>query len=444
MKEKTFIWKGKVVLKFLMLSLLALCSMVAFPVHAQDDPMLYKEIQLSKKWYTFDELTHIIQQQTGITFSYNASKITGDRRFRVKDQRMTAIKLLAVIKRKSGIGYKAIHPGFIVYQVPENTPHKHRKSHKKQKAKTIVPRRAGPVKQLVITSGQRAVPGTGVSSSADSAPQTIIVIGDSTTASGYYFGGGVGGGSMGSIEMVMRYPGKDDNVVNPYASLNPPGGGHQQQANPWNQGAIGVFFRKNFLLGVGLSADETYYLSPALHFGFRFLYADLSYNVGDYSQFRYGLGAEAQINEHWALGVGISTGKSFSKSYVYTTFDTVFPPPDSSNPTPLPVITETNTPLFVQSRLTRFSLSAIRKINKDLSISGSLVINRLSTQYFSRDQPFDLNSLEPPVIDADNRFRTMKPPYVLSRSYSPAGARLTQLWLGFRVSVFYRLNFSDN
>lgn len=422
-----------------------LACMAALPVHAQDDPMLYKEVQLQKKWYTFDELTHAIQQQTGITFSYNASAVNADKRFRIKNKRMTAVKLLAAIKAKSGIGYKSIHPGFIVYQPPNNILHKHKTLREKKRAVAI--RKTGPIKQPVTESEEAVAPTTQafVSPPADSTMQTVVVIGDSTIASGYYFGGGSGGGGMGDIEMVMRYPGKDENVVNPYASLNPPDAGHQQQMTKWSQPDISTFFKKNLLLGAGISAGETYYLSPELYFGFRFLYAELSYNVGGaYSQFRYGLGAEAQINDQWALQVGFNTGKSFSESYVYTTFDTVFPPPDSSIPTPTPVITETNTPIFVQSRLTRFSLSAVRKVNRNLSISGGIVINRLSTQYFSQDQPFDLNNLEPAVIDTDNRFRTLKPPYVLSRSYNPADARLTQLWLGFRVSVSYRLNFSDD
>ena len=422
--------------------------MSARTAHAQDDPMLYKEVQLQKKSYTFDELTHAIQQQTGITFSYNASKISADRHFRIKSKRMTAVKLLALIKAKSGIGYKVIHPGFIVYQPPKNVSARPKKLRPKKKEKPAVLAKNTPVKSAGTathtTATSEALLRTPVP--PDSTTQTVVVIGDSATASGYYFGGGGsgGGGSMGNIEMVMRYPGNNDNVVNPYASLNPPDKDYQQSSSDWNQADISSFFRKNLLLGAGLSVGETYYFRPALHFGFRFLYADLSYNVGAYSQFRYGLGAEARINDNWAVQVGFNTGKSFSGSYVYTTYDTtILSPPDSLLPPPPPIITEINTPIFVQSRLSCFSLSVVRKVNKNLSLSGGLVFNRLSTQYFSGDQPFDLNNLEPPVVDAENRFRTMKPPYELSRSYSPADARLTQLWIGFRVAVFYRLNFSE-
>lgn len=445
MKEKTFTWKGTVALKLLILHLLFFTCMMAQTAHAQDDPMLYKEVQLQKKSYTFDELTHTIQQQTGITFSYNASKISADRHFRIKTKRMTAIKLLAVIKAKSGIGYKLIHPGFIVYQPPKTAPARHEKLRRKKNLAT-----ARNTAQIEPTTTEAedistAEKPSSVVAPADSVTQTVVVIGDSAAASGYYFGGGSGGGSgsMGNIEMVMRYPGKNDNIVNPYASLNPPGDEHQQPSSDWNQADIGDFFKKNLLLAAGFSVGETYYFSPALHFGFRFLYADLSYNVGTYPQFRYGLGAEAQINGRWALQVGFNTGKSFSKSYVYTTFDTTFlPPPDSSLPLP-PIITEINTPIFVQSQLLCFSLSAVRKVNKNLSISGGLVFNRLSTQYSSGNQPFDLNNIEPPIVGAENRFRTMKPPYELSRSYSPADARLTQLWIGFRIGIHYRLNFSE-
>lgn len=439
---------GTDVLKLLILPLLLIACVTPQMVHAQDEPLLYKEIQLDKKTYTFDELTHAIQQQTGITFSYNASKISADRSFHIKAKRITAIKLLAIIKDKSGIGYKVVHPGLIIYKPTGRKPTTHKKSKRKKKTKTVV--KATPTITTNALAKATASPDKPpvIARAADSSSQTVVVIGDSATASDFYFGGAGGsgaGGSMGTIKMVMRYPGKNDNVLNPYASLNPPGGEHQTFSSNWQQkGNIAPFFKKNFLMAGGFSTSETYYFSPVLHFGFRFLYADLSYNVGAYSQFRYGLGAEAQINDKWAIQAGFNTGESFSESYVNVTFDSIFlPPPDSLSPPPPPIVTEITTPISVESKLLCFSLSAVRKVNKNLTLSGGLVLNRLSTQYFSNDQPFDLTQLEPPVLDADNRFRTLKPPYELSRSYSPADARLTQLWVGFRIGIFYRLSFSD-
>jgi hypothetical protein len=283
--------------------------------------------------------------------------------------------------------------------------------------------------------------GNVANTSSDSlSPQTVVVIGDSATASGYYSGGG-GGGSMGALNMVMRYPGRDADR-NPYASLNPP----EDNSNDWYKPSSGNpdiagFLKKNILMDAGVSADETYYFSPILHLGFRFLYATLSYNTGAYSQWRYGLGAEARVNDKWSLRVDFTTGKKFSASFAFPTFDTIILPPDSANPQPTPLITEKDVPLTVQSQLSRFSFSVARQFSTNFSLAAGITLNRLKSAYFSEGRPFDLNNIDPPIPDADNRFRTMKPPYVLTQSYNPADATGVKLWLGFQITILYRLSF---
>ncbi len=63
------------------------------------DPMFYKEIQLSHKPYTLHSLSREMQRQSGITFSYNAAKISPNQKIRIKDNRLTVEQLLALVKK---------------------------------------------------------------------------------------------------------------------------------------------------------------------------------------------------------------------------------------------------------------------------------------------------------------------------------------------------------
>lgn len=435
-----FTLTGKVAGSLFLTVLLLGCFLNGTTVQAQTNPTLYQEIQLDKKSYHFDELTHTIQQQTGLTFSYNAATIASSKKIKVHGQRVTLIKLLERIQKESGISYRMVNGNHIIY-FPN-----HRKSHysihrerRKSKAKKL----ASP-EEISKTHALSDQGDTTVMPNDTGTTEEVYVIGDSLTAATYYFGGGGSGGGMGTINMVMRFPGSSSTWENPYASLNPPGEEHAKLWNPRNSPDISGFLKNNLLIRVGVSVDEIYYFNPTLQFGFRFLYATLSYNTGRFSQWRYGLGADLPINDQWSIQAGFNTGKDYSSAYTFPKFDTVLPPPDSLNPFPTPIITQTNIPISVQSKLIRFSVAATRLINKNMTVSAGFTINQLKSFYYSQGKPIDLNATNLPLDEALNQFTTLRPPYLLSNSYSASSASGVKVWIGFQLSFFYRFNFRNN
>lgn len=440
--------------KFLAIAFFCFLLLPVSKASAQGDALLYKEIQLREKSYTFDELTHVIQKQAGITFTYNSAQIKGRQHFRIKNERITVVKLLALIKKKSGIGYRMVNPGMIIYTPPVSRHKPNKKKKKIAKKETETQDRKIPFKTVskdktaskntesnTIDSKEQLT--TSVTPEDSLPSQTVVVIGDSTIASSYYLGGaGSGGeGRMGNIKMVMRYPSSNENTINPYASLNPPGSKVNTYRSSFNQPDVGGFIKKNLVLGAGISFNETYYLNPTLQFGFRFLYAHISYSMGAFPQWRYGLGAEARLNEKWSARLEFSTGNRFHKTYSFTTYDTVIPPPpeDSLTPPSPPIITAHNNPLTVQSQLTQFSFTLNRQITKVISLGGGITLNKLKSRYYSNGTSIDINSIDPPVANAEEQFRTIKPPYLLSDSYQAASAINVKFWIGLKVALFFNL-----
>lgn len=437
-----FTLMGKPVNRAFTVLLLLISLLSGTPVLAQDNPVLYQEIQLDKKSYQFDELTHVIQQQTGLTFSYNASKISSSKKFRIHSKRITLVKLLKTINKESGIGYEMVQGHHIIY-IPG-----HRKSHyqsrKKKKKSAEKKKDIATTDNALAAQTETQNAGINLASITDSGiTQKVYVFGDSLTAATYYFGGGTAAGGMGTIKMVMRYPNGSGSWENPYASLNPPEGNHAKFGTTNDNPDITGFLRKNLLIGAGFTADETYYFNPTLQFGLRFLYAQVSYNFGNFSQWRYGLGINLPINDQWKISADFSTGKRFSSSsYSYPKFDTTFPPPpDSIITPPLPIITRRDVPITVQSKLNRFSISVARTFNKNLTVSAGITFNQLKSSYFSREQPLDLTTFNLPVNDALKRFITIKPAYLLTNTYNSTTATGVKTWIGIRISLLYRLNF---
>lgn len=438
---RLFTLMEKLVNRAFALLFLLICFLGGKQVAAQNNPILYQEIQLDKKSYRFDELTHAIQQQTGLTFSYNAAKISSSKKIRIHAKRITLINLLKAINKESGIGYKMVSGLHIIY-IPERrrSQQQNRKERKKSKRKEneIKQVENAPTTPKVLENAE-----TSLASAADSgASSEVYVFGDSLTAATYYFGGGTAAGEMGTIKMVMRYPNGSGIWENPYARLNPPGRSHAKLGNANDNPDIVGFLKKNLLIGAGFSADETYYFNPTLLFGLRFLYARISYNTGRFPQWRYGLGVNLPINDQWKIVADFSTCKSFSSSYSYPKFDTIFPPqPDSLIPPSPPIITETNIPILVQSKLNRFSISVGRSFSKNLNVSIGITYNYLKSSYFSNKLPLDISQLGLSADDVINGYTTMRPFYELSNRYNIATATGVKTWIGLQIALFYRLNF---
>jgi hypothetical protein len=398
--------------------------------------MFYKEIQLEhKKNYTLQTLTREIQRQTGISFSYNAARIDPYTKIRLSDK-LTVEQILSSIRRKVGIGYKVISKTHIIYTESPNkkrsrTKGKKRKPYKQQEIRQPVPY----YNDMVLRSvGTDSVVG-----------QQIVIVGDSSIA-GYYFSGSGGSGAIYAGDDQTKYPvlldetddEEVDEDVNDYQdgfSRNTSKGYRKGESEALN------YIKRSALIAAGISADEIYYLNPTFRAGFDFLYGTVSYNIGTYSHWRYGIGSSAKLNDNWRLHFNINTGQNISERYNIQKFDTIFPAqPDTFEE---PLIIETNTPLLVRSKLTRFTLSAEWNMGRGFMLGAGVTLNYLKTSYSSNGNPVTLSNILPIGYDADQKYQTIDPPYLLGNTYNGNRSSNVKTWLGLQLMLIYRLKFFD-
>ena len=402
----------------------------------QKNPMFYSEIQLKHKPYTLQSITEEIQAQSGISFSYNADKISPNTRIKLSSNKLTVAAILAIIKKKTDIGYKIVSQTHIVYTQPSNQQ-KHTKATKpKRKIHTqnYVSKSSIATKQNFSLTTYNIAKTSIIVDSSNNA--NVVVIGDSGMVASYYSGGGYigGGGSDDGDEIESDVDSQNDG-----SWKNDMPEGKIAHNNAFKKEDIINFFKNHALFSAGLSVDEKYYCNPNVRIGFSFLYGTVSYNVGSPSTFRYGLGTSAKINDNWRMHFNYSTGPSIGKIYIIQTFDTISPIDSFNNPT----INETDKPLLVSSKLTRYSMGFNWNMGKGFSLEGDMVLNRLKTNYSSNSNPVNLSDFLPFGIDADSKYYAIKPPYTLGNSYSASNSSNIKTWIGFQFSLFYSLGFLE-
>jgi hypothetical protein len=430
--------------------LIGFLLLAAAPLSAQKvSPMFYKEVLLSHKPYTLHTLTREIQRQSGITFSYDAIKIDPDRKVKLKRSldRLTVKELLVLLRKKTGISYKIVGTSHIIYTLPgagtkakRNDKHVKPLKYKSKPARQPYSEPAGDVVEPYIAALHED----------STTERQIIVIGDSATAVSYYLSGGGGDGGIYPGYNIQNYPNDAGSSEDELAEIalqreargKSSGGGFYA---PLGQSAGVLFIKKNIFAEAGLTADELYYLDPTLSMGFSFLYGTISYNLGTFAHWRYGLGAAARFNNGWSVHFEWTTGSKLSQNYNIQTFDTIYQPPpiDTLEPPEPPTIIENNKPLLVQSTLNRFSVGVTWDMGKHLSLGAAVTMNFLNTTYSSNGNKVTLNDFLPIGYDADQKYRTVKPPYLISNSYNGNNPSNTKVWLGLQLRFMYRLNFFE-
>lgn len=435
MNSNISISTGKAANSLLAFLLFLLCTCMAGRAMAQSpSPMFYKEVLLNHKPYTLHSLTREMQRQSGITFSYNAARIRPNQKIKVRDGKMTVERLLALLKKRSGIAYKIVSSNHIVYVEGP-----------KEKKKGLFARKKEPKKP----QPRKVVPAT-LPATAASAPQLakapaidssllppggrLVIVGDSSVAMGYYFSGGSNSGGAYAGSGAPKVPGEE--WKDPYLDLNA-----TADTKGENDSKTVRFLKNHLLVAGGVSVDEINYFNPGLRVGFDFLYGTLSYDMGGATQVRYGLGTSLKLDDKWNLHLNVNTGKSLSGNGSLFTRDTIPPAfPDSiDNPT---YINKTYA-IVTTSRLSRISLILEYQLTRGLTVSAGATLNYLTTKYSSEGLPVSFNTYAHKTIDdPDKEFRVFKPPYLLSNSYSGENPDNTKLWIGFQLSLYYRIPFT--
>jgi hypothetical protein len=169
-----------------------------------------------------------------------------------------------------------------------------------------------------------------------------------------------------------------------------------------------------FYFTAGVSADEIFYLNPALRIGIERIYAVVAYNTGtNSSRLEWGLGSSWPLNEQWNFSFNGTLGGVMKKRY-YQLFD-------------------------VQNKLYRLNILTERKIGKGWHISGGLNIQLMESKYFSGGQPIQINAGTDLYV---TNLTIIKPPYQLLNTLSSPRTARWQSWVGARFGIFYQVDFS--
>lgn len=174
----------------------------------------------------------------------------------------------------------------------------------------------------------------------------------------------------------------------------------------------------SFLLNLGVTGDESYYVNPTIQIGLPFLYGIASASTNfNLAGFRVGAGIAARISEDWRIHLQMTTGKQLQNFSYGSSVDTIGEHISGS----------------VNMRLMKFSLVAERKLGEHFRLQAGLVFNSQRLQYRA-----DSNTVYTPQM-VYQRINIIHAPYTISDTYN--GYRNTKTWIGFQLGIFYNINF---
>jgi hypothetical protein len=343
-------------------------------------PTLHKNVDLPAEDLRFDMLLHLITEQTGIKFSLNTQKFRPSRMMHVRKGRQSVDELLLTIRKSTGIAYTFVGDHIIFIDKPS--------------VATIVKKRSAPA------------PAPDPVSAPAPASTVVLVFTPLSRA-------GIDNGYPSIVVRVdsLKTPAPVSEKPAPHRSRSP----GRQSSRPRSPRETGFF------AGVGLAADETFYIDPSLRAGWPFLYGMVQWSTNfNVSGVRYGIGGSLGLTNTWRLGLQATTG-AYSKTY------------QQELGGPLPI------PLTMRSTLQKIGILAEARIGRSLQLQFGPVLNLLSTKYYNTlgiPTPLFLSE-----ADANSQYRYIKPPYTLEDTYSAISTGNTKIWIGLQAGLFYSINF---
>jgi hypothetical protein len=174
----------------------------------------------------------------------------------------------------------------------------------------------------------------------------------------------------------------------------------------------------NYFGRLGLSSDETTLLGAALQFGVPRLYASFSANTSfESTHLRYGIGTGFKLTKASRFLLNINLG-NVHRSGQFT---------DSIN---------VSHPISVKSELSRICTALEFSVGKKIKIQAGPMFNYLTTAYYINSLPSSLQLFK---SEGDHLFYAIKPPYIMTNTFSPNTNSNTKTWVGVQVNFFYAI-----
>lgn len=369
----------------------------------------------------FDSLLHLITRQTGVKFSVNTRKYSLSRTMHIGKSVLSLGDVLAVIHEKSGIYYTALGNHIIFIDNPPRQINALNRSMappplKKQATIKNTKKRAIKTTQTPATQTHRLSAALTLEQLPIPAPPaTVISIALENNATAPTQTAKPLSDSISRVTTRSAEERPHNNLLRSswekITAIQLPS--LQQGDEQTTAGRRSLFSPE---IKTGITADETFYLNPTIHVGWRFLYGIASWSTNfNMSGFRYGGGVAVGISDDWRMHLAVTTGK-LEKSY------------DTSG-------------FVLQSKATlnRIALIGEKKLREKWRFQIGVTYCMLHTTYYRDGVP------TPPFLNENQvkeLLNPLNPVYTITDSYNSDKTRHNQSWIGLQIGIFYQINFS--
>lgn len=361
--------------------------------------LLQKQVRVTNTLLSLDALSAMISKQTGIYLSFNANKVTADKKIAFQKRMYTVKELLELIKSNTGSSY-SIYQDHVIFQANRKTA-----DHK-----VVSTLKNTPLKK----AGSRSIANKNISTDKKEDKQVV-------RSSSYLT-------KIVEQNIIFSSPLKQLNIepikvpqLLKTPSLPPlsqkPGFTAQRQTYSPNIPKASWYAEGGWVL------DENFYLQPTLTAGHPYLHAVFSWSSNfQVSGFRYGLGTSFPLKNDWRIGLQATTGKL-------------------ARDIDFKGVRDSSKSMTVKSDLHRLSLLVEKHLNRNIIIKAGPVFNLLHSNYFQNGSPVTITTSGYDGTNGDREFYTIRPLYTLSNTFKTTESSNTKTWIGFQASLFYRINF---
>lgn len=395
---------------------------------------LTKRIRLKETRISFDSLLRNVAGQTGVTFSYNVSKLRLAKSFHIKTVALSLGQFLEEVSANTQLHYTIIGQHIALSeQAARQKPSGEKKTRQgandparrsslfftTQKPVTKKP----PTQQKIVKSSPP--PARQPAATRDQPVSVVQPIPDKTIDSlvpdPTRLQPVISSSPAIPVDTAAQKMMTDSSsiVVAPASAAAAPmdTGGRNARSRS------GRSFRLHlgpFQARPGFTVDEVFPIGPTLTAGVAPLYGILSWNSNaQVSGFRYGLGSSFRLSSQWNMHVVLTTGK-LTRSYAVAV-DTFRAKIHTAS-----------------SHLHRLGLQFEKQFRKRFSVQAGLLYNVLRTKY-----SIDGVAVTPQEGSPDELYNTIRKPFLnIGNDYRKNRSTHTLSWPGIQLGIFYNINFS--
>lgn len=389
------------------------------------DGFLGKEIRIKPGTFRLDSLLITITQQTGVVFSYNAKKFDSKRRINISSGIRTLGVFLDALKKEKGLAIKMIENYVVITSATKEPPQKAIQPPLTTVVKPteIIKRDEGFSRSSNPTIKKDSVLTSSVDSTQALVEKKVTLPvekkqgapNDTLTQKPKFERSVAQRDSVKSTPKspLPKKPEADSVKKNPAIIAKPVASNNSVKKSLFS-------IKKSLFVKTGATVDESSFMGVVVQCGLPIAYATLAANSNLLAtHIRYGVGSSYKVSSSVRIHFAISYGNISRSGFFSDTLGIKYP-------------------IAVKSNLLRVGLGAEFRLKNRLSLQVIPTVNQLTTNYFINHVSSNLSLFN---NAGDDLFYTIKPPYLISNTFSPDASSNVKMWIGVQLNFLYRLNF---